>query len=442
MKKVLILGAGLSGIGSAELAKRNSFDILLSESNQIDAKIKSKLKKLDIEFEENSHINAKTFSADIVIKSPGIPDESEIINSLSKKGFSIISEIEFASFFSSRPAIGITGSNGKTTTATIIHKLLSDANINSSISGNIGKSFSSVCQKNYDYDIIELSSFQLDGIVNFQPKIAVLTGISEDHMDRYSSFQKYVDSKFRIVMNQTNEDYFIFNSDCLVTTEYINKNNIKSKLLPFTLKKIIDQGAYYKDGVINIISDKNKISMSIENFKLKGKHNIRNAMAAATVANLLQIRKETIRKSLEHFQGVEHRLEKVLTINKVNYINDSKATNINATYYALESMDSPTVWIVGGVDKGNDYSELKKIVSKKVKAIICLGANNLKIIDFFENLVEYIFDVDSMQDAVNIAYKISKSGDNVLLSPACASFDLFDDFEDRGRQFKNAVRKL
>ena len=442
MKKVLILGAGLSGIGSAELAKRNSLDILLSESNQIDAKIKSRLKKLDIEFEENSHTNAKTYSADIVIKSPGIPDESEIINSLSKKGFSIISEIEFASFFSSRPAIGITGSNGKTTTATIIHKLLSDANINCSISGNIGKSFSSVCQKNYDYDIIEISSFQLDGIVKFQPKIAVLTGISEDHMDRYSSFQKYVDSKFRIVMNQTNEDYFIFNSDCSVTTEYINKNNIKSKLLPFTLKKIIDQGTYYNDGVINIISDKNKISMSIENFKLKGKHNIRNAMAAATVANLLQIRKETIRKSLEHFQGVEHRLENVLTINKVNYINDSKATNINATYYALESMNSPTVWIVGGVDKGNDYSELKKIVSKKVKAIICLGANNLKIIDFFENLVEYIFDVDSMQDAVNIAYKISKSGDNVLLSPACASFDLFDDFEDRGRQFKNAVRKL
>ena len=442
MKKVLILGAGLSGIGSAELAKRNSLDILLSESNEIDTKIKSKLKKLDIEFEENSHTNAKTYSADIVIKSPGISDESEIINSLSKKGLSIISEIEFASLFSSTPAIGVTGSNGKTTTATIIHKLLSDANINCSISGNIGKSFSSVCQKNYDYDIIELSSFQLDGIVNFQPKIAVLTGISEDHMDRYSSFQKYVDSKFRIVVNQTNEVYFIFNSDCLFTTEYINKNNIKSKSLPFTLKKIIDQGAYYKDGVINIISEKNKISMSIENFKLKGKHNIRNAMAAATVANLLQIRKETIRKSLEHFQGVEHRLEKVLTINKVNYINDSKATNINATYYALESMNSPTVWIVGGVDKGNDYSELKKIVSKKVKAIICLGANNLKIIDFFENLVEYIFDVDSMEDAVNIAYKISKSGDNVLLSPACASFDLFDDFEDRGRQFKNAVRKL
>ena len=258
MKKVLILGAGLSGIGSAELAKRNSLDILLSESNEIDTKIKSKLKKLDIEFEENSHTNAKNYSADIVIKSPGIPDKSEIINSLSKKGFSIISEIEFASLFSSTPAIGVTGSNGKTTTATIIHKLLSDANINCSISGNIGKSFSSVCQKNYDYDVIELSSFQLDGIVNFQPKIAVLTGISEDHMDRYSSFQKYVDSKFRIVMNQTNEDYFIFNSDCAVTTEYINKNNIKSKLLPFTLKKIIDQGTYYKDGVINIISEKNQ----------------------------------------------------------------------------------------------------------------------------------------------------------------------------------------
>ena len=442
MKRVLILGAGLSGIGSAELAKRNSLDILLSDSCKIDSMIKSKLKKLDIKFEENSHTIAKTYSADLVIKSPGIPHESNIIKYLSKKGFPIISEIEFASLFSSAPAIGITGTNGKTTTATIIYKLLSDANINCSISGNIGKSFSSVCQKNYDYDIIELSSFQLDGIVKFQPKIAILTGISEDHMDRYSSFQRYVDSKFRVVMNQTNEDYFIFNSDCIVITEYINKNNIKSKLLPFTLNKIINQGAYYKDGIINIISDKNKISMSIENFKLKGKHNIRNAMAAATVANLLQIRKETIRKSLEYFQGVEHRLEKVLTINKVNYINDSKATNINATYYALESMNSPTVWIVGGVDKGNDYSELKNIVTKKVKAIICLGENNLKIIDFFENLVEYIFDVDSMEEAVNIAYKISKSGENVLLSPACASFDLFDDFEDRGRRFKNAVRKL
>ena len=442
MKKVLILGAGLSGIGSAELAKRNSFDILLSESNEIDAKIKSKLKKLDIEFEENSHTNAKTYSADLVIKSPGIPEESDIINSLSKKGLSIISEIEFASLFSSTPAIGVTGSNGKTTTATIIHKLLSDANINCSISGNIGKCFSSVSQKNYDYDIIELSSFQLDGIVNFQPKIAVLTGISEDHMDRYSSFQKYIDSKFRIVMNQTNEDYFIFNSDCSVTTEYINKNNIKSKLLPFTLKKIIDQGAYYKDGLINIISDKNKISMSIENFKLKGKHNIRNAMAAATVANLLQIRKETIRKSLEHFQGVEHRLEKVLTINKVNYINDSKATNVNAAYYALDSMKYPTVWIAGGVDKGNDYSELLPIVREKVKAIICLGVDNDKIIETFKPVIEIIVETESITEAVKVANKIADKKDNVLLSPACASFDLFDSYEDRGDQFKKAVRNL
>ena len=439
---MLILGAGLSGIGSAELAKRNSLDILLSESNEIDVKIKSKLKKLDIEFEENSHTNAKTYSADIVIKSPGIPDQSDIINSLSKKGFSIISEIEFASLFSSRPAIGVTGSNGKTTTATIIHKLLTDANINCSISGNIGKSFSSVCQKKYDYDVIELSSFQLDGIVNFQPKIAVLTGISEDHMDRYSSFQKYVDSKFRIVMNQTNEDYFIFNSDCSVTTEYLSKNNIKSKLLPYTLKKIIDQGAYYKDGVINIISEKNKISMSIENFKLKGKHNIRNAMAAATVANLLQIRKETIRKSLELFQGVEHRLEKVLTINKVNYINDSKATNINATYYALESMNSPTVWIVGGVDKGNNYKSLLPLVRKKVKAIICLGINNEKLCNTFQNVVKILVETQSMSEAVKISNKIALAKETVLLSPACASFDLFKNYEDRGNQFKEAVRNL
>ena len=442
MKKIVILGAGESGVGSAELARKNSYEVFVSDYGLIDEQIKKKFKKLNIEFEENSHDLAKSINADLVIKSPGISDQSEVVSFFNHQNIKIISEIEFAYNFSKSKIIGITGSNGKTTTSTLIHKLITDAEISCSISGNIGFSFSNVCNDNVQYSVVELSSFQLDGVEKFKPHIAVLTGISPDHLDRYKNYKDYIRSKFRITKNQSQDDYLIYNSDCEEINEYIKSNSINSILLPFSTKKKVDQGAYYSNNEINIIIDKNKITMPTENFLVKGNHNIKNAMAAATVANLLKIRKETIRKSLEHFQGVEHRLENVLTINKVKYMNDSKATNINAVYYALESMESPTIWIVGGIDKGNDYSELTKLVSKKVKAIICLGVNNMKIIDHFENIVEYIAETTSMSEAVSEAYKISNSGDTVLLSPACASFDLFDDYEDRGRQFKSAVRKL
>ena len=439
---ILILGAGESGLGSALLAKKNNYNVFISDAGDILDSTKEKLIYSSINFEENSHENAKTLNVDLVIKSPGISDSSDIVKFLDSKQLKIISEIEFASNYCNSKIISITGSNGKTTTTTLTHKLISDAGFSSSISGNIGNSFSSVCEEDVDFSVIEVSSFQLDGIENFKPHIAIITSITPDHLDRYKNFEAYVDSKFKIIKNQSHDDYLIYDFDCETINKYIKTKKIKSRLLPFSIKKKVKQGAYFLDNEINIITDKNIINMPTDNFLVKGNHNIKNAMAAATVANLLKIRKETIRKSLEHFQGVEHRLENVLTINKVKYINDSKATNVNATYYALESMESPTVWIVGGVDKGNDYADLTKLVNKRVKAIICLGLNNIKIMDHFENEVEYIVEAKSMDEAVNAAYKISSSGDCVLLSPACASFDLFDDFEDRGRQFKTAVRKL
>lgn len=442
MKTVLILGAGESGLGSALLANRNDFNVFVSDHGKISLSNQNILKKNMIEYEQESHKKAKKLNPDIIIKSPGISDHNDIVKFYTSLKYKIISEIEFAYTFCNSGIIGVTGSNGKTTTTTLIHNLISDANLSCSISGNIGNSFSSVCENQVDFSIIELSSFQLDGIHMFKPNIAVLTAITPDHLDRYADFESYVDSKFRIVKNQTDKDYLIYDADCNVINKYLKSNKINSNLLPFSIKKKVENGAYLENKKIIIKTDKNKINMPTENFLVKGNHNIKNAMAAATVANLLKIRKDTIRKSLEHFHGVEHRLENVLTINKVKYINDSKATNVNATYYALESMESPTVWIVGGVDKGNDYSELTKVVGKRVKAIICLGLNNMKIMSHFENMVEYVIETKSMQDAVNAAYKVSSSGDSVLLSPACASFDLFDDYEDRGRQFKSAVRKL
>jgi len=442
LKTVLILGAGESGLGSALLANRNDFNVFVSDHGKISLSNQNILKKNMIGYEQESHKKAKKLNPDIIIKSPGISDHNDIVKFYTSLKYKIISEIEFAYTFCNSDIIGVTGSNGKTTTTTLIHNLISDANLSCSISGNIGNSFSSVCENQVDFSIIELSSFQLDGIHMFKPNIAVLTAINPDHLDRYADFESYVDSKFRIVKNQTEKDYLIYDADCNVINKYLKSNKINSNLLPFSVKKKVENGAYLENKKIIIKTDKNKINMPTENFLVKGNHNIKNAMAAATVANLLKIRKDTIRKSLEHFHGVEHRLENVLTINKVKYINDSKATNVNATYYALESMESPTVWIVGGVDKGNDYSELTKVVGKRVKAIICLGLNNMKIMSHFENMVEYVIETKSMQDAVNAAYKVSSSGDSVLLSPACASFDLFDDYEDRGRQFKSAVRKL
>ena len=339
--------------------------------------------------------------------------------------------------------VGITGSNGKTTTATLTHHILKQE-MEVGLAGNIGDSFAKqILEKNYPNYVLEISSFQLDDCVDFKPHIAIITNITPDHLDRYEYiFENYIASKFRIAMNQTQEDYLIYDADDEVITNWLKDHPVQSTLLPFSIKKTIENGAYLDKENIKITIDNNQIIMPTANLALEGNHNIKNAMAASTVAHLLKIRKQTIRESLENFQGVEHRLEHVLKINKVQYINDSKATNVNATYYALESMDAPTVWIVGGIDKGNNYEELFPFVNEKVKAIICLGVDNEKLFKTFGNMVDIIVETQFMSEAVKIAYKIAEAGDNVLLSPACASFDLFENYEDRGRQFKNAVRNL
>ena len=443
---ILVLGSGESGVGSALLAKSKGLSVFVSDSSLIEKNYKELLLKNDIQFEENGHEQANKLNVDYVIKSPGIPETAAIIKQLNHKQIQIISEIEFASKFTDATIIGVTGSNGKTTTTTMIYEILKSENADVDIAGNIGISFASkVAASNTKNYVLELSSFQLDGIIDFNPHIAIMTNLSPDHLDRYNnSFENYINSKFNIIKNQSEKDYFIYDLDDVKIVQFIKNNihKIKSNLLPFSTIKTTDSVTYLEDKNIISIINKNKIIMPTNNFPLIGTHNLKNAMAATTVANLLKIRKETIRKSLEHFQAVEHRLEHVLKINKVNYINDSKATNVNAAYYALDSMQSSTVWIVGGIDKGNKYEELFSLVNEKVKAIICLGKDNKKIFENFENLVEYITEVKSMSEAVKEAYSIAKSNDSVLLSPACASFDLFKNYEDRGEQFKAEVRKL
>ena len=443
---ILVLGSGESGVGSALLAKSKGLPVFVSDSSLIKKVYKELLIKNEINFEEKGHLHATTLEVDYVIKSPGIPDSSEIVQQLINKNIQVISEIEFAYKFIDAKIIGVTGSNGKTTTSSLIYEILINADFDVDIAGNIGTSFATKIndkqKKNY---VLELSSFQLDGIVKFNPHIAVMTSLSPDHLDRYEdNYENYINSKFNIIKNQTAADYFIYDSEDLQIIKFIKNNSekIKSTLLPFSISKTKESVTYIEDKNIISIINKKKLIMPTNNFPLIGTHNLKNAMAATTVANLLKIRKDTIRKSLEHFQAVEHRLEHVLKINKVNYINDSKATNVNAAYYALDSMESSTVWIVGGIDKGNKYEELFSLVNEKVKAIICLGKDNKKIIENFENLVEYITEVKTMSEAVKEAYAIAKSNDSVLLSPACASFDLFENYEDRGEQFKAEVRKL
>lgn len=443
MKQLVILGAGESGVGTALLGKEKGFKVFVSDFGSIDKKYKNVLLHNDIEWEEGQHSIPKILKADIVMKSPGIPETVSIVKKLISKEVSILSEIEFAAQFTSSKIIGVTGSNGKTTTTMMINHILKNAKLDVLMAGNIGDSFAKKIKLSPDIFVLELSSFQLDGIINFCPHIAVITNITPDHLDRYDyKFENYVASKFRILMNQTKDDFLIYDADDPVIVSYLDSHDIKSVLIPFTLEKSVVQGAIYKDKLITITINNNIIHMPTSNLTLEGKHNIKNAMAAATVAHLLKIRKETIRDSLECFQGAEHRLEHVLKINKVQYINDSKATNINATYFALESMNNPTVWIVGGVDKGNDYSALFPFINEKVKAIICLGKDNNSLFEIFEPMVDVIVETQFMSEAVKIAYNIAIGGDNVLLSPACASFDLFEDYEDRGQQFKAAVRKL
>ncbi|MEY8850184.1 UDP-N-acetylmuramoyl-L-alanine--D-glutamate ligase [Psychroserpens sp. XS_ASV72] len=443
MKRLVILGGGESGLGTALLGKAKGYNVFVSDSGQIKKKYKDVLTHNEIEFEDGSHSENQILNADLVMKSPGIPNKVSLIKKIRAKGIPIVSEIEFASGFTNATLVAITGSNGKTTTSSLIYHLLKQE-LDVGLSGNIGDSFAKqILEHDYKNYVLEISSFQLDDIIQFKPKIAVLLNITPDHLDRYDYvFENYIASKFRIAENQTKDDYFIYDADDQVITSWLEKHPIQSTLLPFSLKKKIENGAYLDKQEIKITIDNNQIIMPTGNLALEGKHNIKNAMAASTVAHLLKIRKQTIRESLENFQGVEHRLEHVLKINKVQYINDSKATNVNATYYALESMDAPTVWIVGGQDKGNDYQELFQFVNEKVKAIICLGVDNQKLLENFGGMVDVIVETQFMSEAVKIAYKIAEAGDNVLLSPACASFDLFENYEDRGRQFKEAVRNL
>ena len=442
-QRLVILGGGESGVGAALLGKAKGFEVFVSDKGKIKEKYKEVLIHNVIEWEEEQHTVAKILNADLVMKSPGIPDKVDLVKQIRGKGIPIVSEIEFASRYTNAILVGITGSNGKTTTASLTHHILKQE-LDVGLAGNIGDSFAKqILEEDYKNYVLEISSFQLDDITAFKPDIAVITNITRDHLDRYDyQFENYIASKFRIAMNQTKDDYLIYDADDDVITNWLREHPVQSTLLPFSLSKTIENGAYLDNNKIKITLDNNQIIMPTTNLTLEGNHNIKNAMAASTVAHILKIRKQTIRESLENFQGVEHRLEHVLKINKVQYINDSKATNVNATYYALESMDASTVWIVGGVDKGNNYKELYPFVNEKVKAIICLGVDNQKLMESFGSMVDIIIETQFMSEAVKIAYKIAEAGDNVLLSPACASFDLFENYEDRGRQFKEAVRNL
>ena len=443
MKRLVILGGGESGVGAALLGKEKDYKVFLSDAGKITQKYKDVLRHNEIEWEEEGHTESEILKADLVVKSPGIPDHIPLVQNLSEAAIAVVSEIEFAGLYTTANIIGITGSNGKTTTTLMVHHILKQAGLDVAMGGNIGESFAKqVLNANANY-VLELSSFQLDGIEKFRPHIAIITNITPDHLDRYDhKFENYIASKFRIVMNQTSEDYLIYDADDEVIVSYIETHPIQSTLVPFSLTKTVANGAYLEQNNLVIDINKRNIIMSTTNLALEGKHNIKNAMAASTVAHLLKIRKATIRESLEGFQGAEHRLEQVLTINKVNYINDSKATNVNATYFALESMNTATVWIVGGVDKGNDYTSLFPFVNEKVKAIICLGKDNEALFDAFGSMVDTITETQYMSEAVKIAYNIATAGESVLLSPACASFDLFENYEDRGQQFKAAVRQL
>jgi UDP-N-acetylmuramoylalanine--D-glutamate ligase len=444
MKRLVILGGGESGVGTALLGKQKGYDVFVSDFGKIKEEYKQVLINNVIQWEEETHTEAKILNADVVMKSPGIPDKVAIVKKLKELNIPVISEIEFTAPFTKAITIGITGSNGKTTTTMLTYHLLKSGGLNVGLAGNIGKSFAwQVAENDFDYYVLELSSFQLDGIINYKPHIAILANISPDHLDRYEyKYENYIASKFRITMNQTAADYFIYDADDEAITNWLQQNKTNAQLIPFSLTKTFQKGAYLKDNKMEVIINEEEFIMETEYIALEGKHNMKNAMAATSVAKLMQIRKETIRESLSNFLGVEHRLEKVLKIQNVQYINDSKATNVNATFFALDSMTSPTVWIVGGVDKGNDYSELMSLVHEKVKAIVCLGVDNKKIIDSFGNVVDVMIEVDSMNDAVKMAQRLAEKGDTVLLSPACASFDLFDNYEDRGNQFKNAVKNL
>lgn len=444
MKLLVVLGAGESGVGTAILAKKKGYRVFVSDRGKIKENYKEVLEHFEIDWEEEKHSEDKVFNADIVMKSPGIPDTVPLVKELLEAGVPVISEIEFAAKYTDATIIGITGSNGKTTTTMLTYHILKNGGLKVGMAGNIGKSFARmVAEEDHNYYVLEISSFQLDGIVDFKPEIAVITNITPDHLDRYNnSFENYVASKFRIAQNQDKENSFIYDHDDDVIARWLKSNPIRSKLLPFTIGKELKEGAWLENNKIVIRTDNKTMEMRADSLALEGLHNLKNTMAASTIAKLIGIRKETIRESIQNFDGAAHRLEKVLKIHHVQYINDSKATNVNATYYALESMSTPIVWIVGGIDKGNDYKALMPLVREKVKAIICLGMDNSKIKYAFGNVVDLIVETYAMSEAVKVAYKIAERGDTVLLSPACASFDLFENYEDRGNQFKEAIKNL
>lgn len=444
MKKLVILGAGESGVGTALLGKQKGFEVFVSDKGVIAKKYKEVLLNNNIVFEEGKHTQSELLNADLVMKSPGIPDTVPLILKMKELDIKVISEIEFAAKYTNANIIGITGSNGKTTTTLLTHHILKSANLNVGVAGNIGDSFAQqVAEENFDNYVLELSSFQLDGIEDFNSHIAILTNITPDHLDRYNNnFSEYVASKFRITKNQKSTDYLIYDADDATINNWLENNKASAKLVPFSLEKELEFGAFVKNNNITININKDTFNMPISSLSVKGKHNVKNAMAATMAAQLLNARKQAIKESLEDFEGVEHRLENVAKIEGVEYINDSKATNVNATFYALECMNKQTVWIVGGVDKGNDYNDLLPLVREKVKAIVCLGIDNEKIKNTFENVVDIVVETAGAEEAVKVAHKLSEKGDTVLLSPACASFDLFENYEDRGRKFKKAVRSL
>lgn len=440
--KIVVLGGGESGFGAAYLAKKKGLEVFLSDKGLIKDDYKKLLTDAGIEFEEGKHDDDRILAADWIIKSPGIPKKADIISKINRKGIRLSSEIEFASEFTDAKIIAITGSNGKTTTTSLIYHILKNDDLKVGLGGNIGKSFAKqVADENFDYYVLEVSSFQLDDIQNFRPYISLLLNLSQDHLDQYNyNYEEYALAKFRITENQENDNFFIYNKDDEMSMNLLEKLEIKAKMIPFSLKEKLKEGGYLTEDKMTIKLD-GEFSMKIDELALVGNHNIANSLAASIAGKILKISNESIRNSLTTFQAVEHRLEQVAEINGVKFINDSKATNVNATYYALESMKQPTVWIVGGVDKGNDYTEIEALVKRKVKAIVCLGIDNQKILDFFKDKKELIYSTSSMEEAVKISKSLAKSGDTVLLSPCCASFDLFDNYEDRGTKFKKEVLK-
>jgi UDP-N-acetylmuramoylalanine--D-glutamate ligase len=444
MKKIVILGAGESGAGSAILARMKGFDVFVSDKGEVKQKYREILDRNKIRWEEGKHTEDEIFTADEVIKSPGVREDAPIVMLLHEKDIPVISEIEFAGRYATGKKICVTGSNGKTTVTNLIYHILKKAGKNVVMTGNVGNSFAMVvAEGQYDYYVIELSSFQLDGMYSFKADIAILMNITPDHLDRYDhNLQNYIDSKFRITQNLTKSEFLIYWADDPIIKNELAKKKYKMILLPFSADSKEGMTAYIENNGLIIDYHTKTNLMTIHDLALKGRHNIFNSMAAAIAGKVLTIRKDVIRESLADFQGVEHRLEPVITVCGINFINDSKGTNVNSTWYALECMETDVVWIAGGIDKGNDYSELFSIVKQKVRAIVCLGKDNRKIVDAFKDMVPTIVETSSMEEAVRSSYYLAKKGQTVLLSPACASFDLFNNYEDRGRQFKQAVRNL